>query len=112
MWIQPGEGEVVVNRKDLVTYFPREADRALILGPLVATQTCGKFDVVTFVKGGGLTGQAGAIRLGLARALEKYNPNFRPPMKRLGFMKRDPQTFERKKVGKVKARKSPQWVRW
>ena len=111
VWVQPGEGEIVVNRKDFVTYFPRETDRDHILGPFVASQTCGKFDVVAMVQGGGLTGQAGAIRLGLARALEKYNPDYRPPMKRHGFMTRDPRMVERKKVGRVKARKSPQWVR-
>lgn len=111
VWIQPGEGEIVVNRKDFVTYFPRESDRDHVLGPFVASQTCGQFDVTAIVKGGGLTGQAGAIRLGLARALEKYNPDYRPPMKRQGFMTRDPRKVERKKVGRVKARKSPQWVR-
>lgn len=111
VWIQPGEGEIVINRRDFVTYFPRESDRDHVLGPLVASQTCGKFDVVAVVQGGGLTGQAGAIRLGLARALEKYNPDYRPPMKRQGFMTRDPRKVERKKVGRVKARKSPQWVR-
>jgi small subunit ribosomal protein S9 len=111
VWIQPGEGEIVVNRKDFVTYFPRESDRDHVLGPFVASQTCGQFDVTAVVRGGGLTGQAGAIRLGLARALEKYNPDYRPPMKRQGFMTRDPRKVERKKVGRVKARKSPQWVR-
>jgi len=111
VWIQPGQGEIVVNRKDFVSYFPRESDREHVLGPFVASQTCGKFDVTATVKGGGLTGQAGAIRLGLARALEKYNPDYRPPMKRHGFMTRDPRMVERKKVGRVKARKSPQWVR-
>lgn len=111
VWIQPGEGEIVVNRKDYLTYFPRESDRDHILGPFVASQTCGKFDVTAMVHGGGLTGQAGAIRLGLARALEKYNPDYRPPMKRHGFLTRDPRMVERKKVGRVKARKSPQWVR-
>mmetsp|Transcript_9147 Transcript_9147/g.19523 ORF Transcript_9147/g.19523 Transcript_9147/m.19523 type:complete len:301 (-) Transcript_9147:248-1150(-) len=111
VWIQPGVGEVVVNRREFVSYFPRESDREHVLGPLVATQTCGKFDVTATVQGGGLRGQAGAIRLGLARALEKYDPDFRPPMKRLGMMTRDPRMVERKKVGRVKARKSPQWVR-
>ena len=111
VWIQPGEGEVVVNRQDFLTLFPREYHREHILGPLVASQTCGKFDVTAVVKGGGLTGQAGAIRLGLARALEKYNPDYRPPMKRHGFLTRDARMVERKKVGRVKARKSPQWVR-
>ena len=111
VWVQPGDGEIVINRKDFVTYFPRETHRDHILGPFVASQTCGKFDVTAVVRGGGLTGQAGAVRLGLARALEKYNPDYRPPMKRQGFMTRDPRKVERKKVGRVKARKSPQWVR-
>jgi len=111
VWIQPGEGEIVVNRQDFLTYFPREFHRDHILGPFVASQTCGKFDVRAVVNGGGQTGQAGAIRLGLARALEKYNPDYRPPMKRHGFLTRDPRMVERKKVGRVKARKSPQWVR-
>ena len=111
VWVQPGQGEIVVNRKEFISYFPRESDRDHVLGPLVASQTCGKFDVTAVVKGGGPTGQAGAMRLGLARALEKYNPDYRPPMKRHGFMTRDPRMVERKKVGRVKARKSPQWVR-
>ena len=111
VWVQPGEGEIVVNRKDFVSYFPRESNRDHIIGPMVASQTCGQFDVVAMVRGGGMSGQAGAIRLGLARALEKYNPDYRPPMKRHGFMTRDPRKVERKKVGRVKARKSPQWVR-
>ena len=111
VWVQPGDGEIVINRKDFLTYFPRETHRDHILGPFVASQTCGKFDVTAVVRGGGLTGQAGAVRLGLARALEKYNPDYRPPMKRQGFMTRDPRKVERKKVGRVKARKSPQWVR-
>lgn len=111
VWVQPGEGEVVVNRKDFLSYFPREDNREHVLGPLVASQTCGKFDVTAMVQGGGLSGQAGAIRLGLARALEKYNPDYRPAMKRHGFMTRDDRMVERKKVGRVKARKSPQWVR-
>lgn len=111
VWVQPGEGEIVVNRKEFITYFTRESDRDHVLGPLVASQTCGKFDVTAMVKGGGSRGQAGAIRLGLARALEKFNPDYRPPMKRHGFMTRDPRMVERKKVGRVKARKGPQWVR-
>lgn len=111
VWVQPGEGEIVVNRKDFVSYFPRETHRDHILGPFVASQTCGQFDITATVEGGGLSGQAGAIRLGLARALEKFNPDYRPAMKRHGFLTRDPRMVERKKVGKVKARKSPQWVR-
>ena len=112
VWIQPGFGEVTVNKKSFVDYFPRMSDRELILQPLVATETCGDFDVQVMVQGGGLTGQAGAVRHGLAHALNSYNPDsYRPPLKRLGLLERDARRVERKKVGHKKARKSPQWVR-
>lgn len=112
VWIQPGLGHVVVNRQDLTDYFQRTTDRELVLAPLAATATCGKFDVTAMVMGGGLTGQAGAIRHGLARALNHYNPDvYRPPLKRLGYLTRDPRKVERKKVGHIKARKKPQWVK-
>ena len=112
VWIQPGPGEIVVNRRAFVDYFDRMSDRELILEPLVATETCGYFDVQVMVQGGGLTGQAGAVRHGLARALNSYNPDvYRPPLTRLGLLERDARKVERKKVGHVKARKSPQWVR-
>jgi len=111
VWIQPGLGEVVVNRRPLVDYFPRERDRDHLLGPFVATGTCGMFDVQAIVEGGGTSGQAGAIRHGLARALQHYNPEMRPPLKRLGYLTRDPRKVEPKKTGLVKARKAPQWVR-
>jgi small subunit ribosomal protein S9 len=112
VWIQPGLGLVVVNRKDFVDYFDRTTDRELVLAPFTATGTCGKFDLMATVEGGGLTGQAGAIRHGLARALNHYNPDlYRPPLKRLGYLTRDPRKVERKKVGHIKARKKPQWVK-
>lgn len=112
VWIQPGPGLVVVNHKDFVQYFDRTSDREQVLAPLAATGTCGKFDVTAMVTGGGLTGQAGAIRHGLARALNHYNPDaYRPPLKRLGYLTRDPRKVERKKVGHIKARKKPQWVK-
>lgn len=111
VWIQPGLGEVVVNRRPFEEYFHRNWHREHILAPFVATDTCGEFDVQCHVEGGGLSGKAGAVRLGLARALQNYNPEYRPPMKRLGLLMRDPRKVERKKIGKVKARKSPQWVR-
>ncbi|KAL3804916.1 hypothetical protein HJC23_006688 [Cyclotella cryptica] len=102
-WIQNASPPIQVSEidergraygRDFVSYFPRESDREHVLGPFVASQTCGTFDVTAIVKGGGLTGQAWAIRLGLARALEKYNPDYRPPMKRHGFMTRDPRMVE------------------
>jgi small subunit ribosomal protein S9 len=112
VWIQPGMGQVVVNRQDFVDYFERNSDRESILAPLAATLTRGKFDVTAMVSGGGLTGQAGAIRHGLARALNHFNPDaYRPPLKRLGYLTRDPRKVERKKIGHLKARKKPQWVK-
>lgn len=112
VWIQPGFGNVVINKKDFVEYFDRTSDREQILEPLAATETLGRFDVTVTVEGGGLTGQAGAIRHGLARALNHYNPDaYRPPLKRLGYLTRDPRKVERKKIGHLKARKKPQWVK-
>lgn len=111
VFIFPGEGFVTVNDQDILDYFNRDSDREHLLSPFVASRTCGKFDVRCHVAGGGKTGQAGAVRLGIARALEKYNPDYRPPMKRLGYLTRDPRMVERKKVGLKKARKAPQWVR-
>lgn len=109
--IYPGQGFITVNNKDFVDYFPRDTHRADILQPFIATQTCGMFDVSCQVIGGGSSGQAGAVRHGIARALEKYNPDYRPPMKALGLMTRDSRMVERKKVGLKKARKAPQWVK-
>ena len=112
VWIQPGFGNVVVNKKDFVDYFDRMTDRESILEPLAATETLGRFDITATVEGGGLSGQAGAIRHGLARALNHYNPDtYRPPLKRLGYLTRDPRKVERKKIGHLKARKKPQWVK-
>jgi small subunit ribosomal protein S9 len=111
VWIQPGDGVITVNHREFLDYFPRDSDREMILSPFVATNTCGKFDVTVAVEGGGVTGKAGAIRHGIARALEKYNPDYRPPMKRLGFMTRDARMVEEKKIGLKKARRAPQWVR-
>ena len=111
VWIYPGEGVISVNRREFVDFFPREADREAILGPMVASRTAGMFDVRAHVEGGGTSGKAGAVRHGLARALQSYNPEYRPAMKKLGYLTRDPRMVERKKVGRKKARKSPQWVR-
>lgn len=111
VWIYPGSGVVTVNKMPFVDYFEREALREDILSPFIVTRTCGQFDVRCYCHGGGKSGQAGAVRLGVARALEKYNPEYRPPMKHKGLMTRDPRMVERKKIGKKKARKAPQWVR-
>lgn len=112
VWIRPGHGEVTVNRMPFIKYFDRDTLRDDILQPLVVTRTCGRFDVNALVNGGGKSGQAGALRLGIARALNKYNPDlYRPALKYKGFLTRDPRKVERKKVGLKKARKAPQWVR-
>jgi small subunit ribosomal protein S9 len=112
VWIQPGHGEVVVNRMPLIHYFPRESHRNAVLEPMVATRTLGDFDLQIMVQGGGKSGQAGAARHGLARALNKFHPElYRPPLKKQGYMTRDARMVERKKTGLVKARKAPQWVR-
>lgn len=112
VWIQPGFGQVSINRRPLEDYFPRLSDREMVLDPFVVTETCGKFDVTITVQGGGLTGQAGAARHGLANALNHYNPDkYRLPLKKMGYLTRDARMVERKVVGRVKARKSPQWVR-
>jgi small subunit ribosomal protein S9 len=112
VWIQAGYGEIVINQRPFDEYFDRISDRDLILEPLVATETCGMFDLQCIVEGGGLTGQAGAIRLGLSNALNAYNPElYRPSLKILGLLTRDTRKVERKKIGHKKARKSPQWVR-
>jgi len=111
VWIEPGEGMITINRREFLDYFPRESHRESIISPFVATRTCGMFDVTVIVEGGGASGKAGAIRHGIARALEKYNPDYRPPMKRLGYLTRDSRRVERKKIGLKKARKAPQWVR-
>jgi small subunit ribosomal protein S9 len=111
-WIQAGCGQIVVNRLDFINYFIRPYDREHVLQPLVATDTVGLWDVQIMVRGGGLTGQAGAARLAIANALNAYNPlAFRPVLKKLGLLTRDARIVERKKVGHKKARKSPQWVR-
>jgi small subunit ribosomal protein S9 len=111
VFLFPGEGHITVNRKDMADYFQRQSLRAMIVNPFVATKTCGMFDVLCSVEGGGLSGKAGAIRHGIARALEKYNPDFRPPLKVLGYLTRDPRMVERKKPGLKKARKAKQWVK-
>jgi small subunit ribosomal protein S9 len=110
--IQPGFGEIMVNRMHIDAYFIRESHRNSILEPFVATRTCGKFDLQIQVQGGGLSGQAGAVRHGVARALNAFNPDlYRPALKLLGYLTRDPRMVERKKVGLKKSRKAPQWVR-
>lgn len=107
--IVPGDGKVVVNGLSAEDYFPTRAHRIIIKRPLDITKMTGRFDVLVNVDGGGVSGQAGAVRLGLARALLKADPNLRPFLKKAGFLSRDPRMKERKKYGLKKARKAPQF---
>jgi len=105
VYLRTGEGKITVNRRELDDYFPREALRVHLTEPLKVTNTGSSVDILINVRGGGLTGQAGAIRLGLARALQQFDPNLRPPLKRAGLLVRDARVVERKKYGQPGARK-------
>ncbi|MGI6513049.1 MAG: 30S ribosomal protein S9 [Syntrophomonadaceae bacterium] len=105
----PGDGNITINGKTFETYFPNRTLRLIVMQPLVLTETAGRFDVVARVHGGGVSGQAGAVRLGIARALVKSNPELRKQLRRAGFITRDPRMKERKKYGLHKARKAPQY---
>jgi small subunit ribosomal protein S9 len=107
--LKSGKGSFVVNQRNLNDYFGRETARMVVLQPFQVTQTVGGFDAEVNVQGGGTSGQAGAIRHGLARALVRINPDFRSPLKKAGFITRDPRAVERKKYGRHKARKRPQY---
>ncbi|MGL5150341.1 MAG: 30S ribosomal protein S9 [Clostridium sp.] len=105
----PGTGKVVVNKREIETYFGLETLRVIVNQPLVLTGTKEKFDVLVNVHGGGFTGQAGAIRHGISRALVKADENMKPELKKAGFLTRDPRMKERKKYGLKKARRAPQF---
>ncbi len=107
--ISPGKGEITVNGKDINEYFQRETLKMVIRQPLELTDLLTEFDIKINVKGGGPSGQAGAIRHGISRALLEYNPDLRPVLKKAGFLTRDPRMVERKKYGLKKARKRPQF---
>ena len=109
VWLRRGGGNVTVNRKSLEEYFPREVWRIKAREPLEVTGTSGEYDVMVTVKGGGLTGQAGAVSHGLARALLKSNETLRKKLKVSGLLKRDPRMAESKKYGKRKARRGQQF---
>ncbi|KAI5652861.1 hypothetical protein M9H77_30048 [Catharanthus roseus] len=111
VWIQPGDGKFVVNDKEFDVYFPMLDSRAALLRPFSETNTLGMWDVNCTVKGGGVSGQVGAIQLGVSKALQNWAPDMRPPLKEAGFLTRDSRVVERKKPGKAKARKSFQWVK-
>jgi len=109
VWIKPGGGKIDVNGRESPTYFARPVLRMLINQPLVAANRLGQFDVWCTVKGGGLSGQAGAVRHGISRALTYFEPALRPLLKQQGFLTRDSRVVERKKYGKHKARRRPQY---
>ncbi len=104
-----GNGKITVNGKDLDEYFGLETLKVIVKQPLTATNTTAKYDVISTVKGGGYTGQAGAVRHGIARALNEADQEYRPILKQNGFLTRDPRMKERKKYGLKKARKAPQF---
>ncbi|MBT9140184.1 MAG: 30S ribosomal protein S9 [Dehalococcoidia bacterium] len=105
----PGNGHILINDRDIDTYFGLETLKLIVRQPLNLTGTVEKFNIIAKVEGGGTTGQAGAIRLGIARALLKTEDNHRPAMKSAGFLTRDPRMVERKKYGLKKARRAPQF---
>lgn len=109
VWVKPGNGKIVVNGKDMSVYFARPVLQMVIGQPFVVAGVAGQFDVMCTVKGGGLSGQAGAVKHGISKALTYYDPENRPALKAAGFLTRDPRVVERKKYGKRKARRSFQF---
>ncbi|GAV23856.1 30S ribosomal protein S9 [Carboxydothermus pertinax] len=111
VFVVPGEGNITVNGKALEEYFPRKTLQIIVKQPLELTNTLGKFDIKAKVHGGGISGQAGAVRLGIARALVQADASLRPALKKAGFLTRDPRMVERKKYGFRKSRRRPQWTK-
>ncbi|MES1152673.1 MAG: 30S ribosomal protein S9 [Dongia sp.] len=109
VWIKPGKGVITVNGKDSAVYFARPVLRMIINQPFGIVNRAGQFDVICSVSGGGLSGQAGAVRHGISKALTHYEPDLRPALKKEGFLTRDSRTVERKKYGRRKARRSFQF---
>jgi small subunit ribosomal protein S9 len=109
VWIKPGKGTVTVNGREFATYFARPVLQLIVKQPIVATERTDQYDVVVTVAGGGLSGQAGAVRHGISKALNFFEPSLRPTLKKGGFLTRDSRVVERKKYGKAKARKSFQF---
>jgi small subunit ribosomal protein S9 len=109
VFLRPGKGRITINHRTLEEYFGRETARMIVMQPFDLTQTGGSLDLDVNVTGGGNSGQAGAIRHGITRALMLFNGDFRGPLKKAGFVTRDPRAVERKKYGRHKARKRPQY---
>lgn len=109
VYLVPGKGDVKINKRNMDEYFGMETLKVIVRQPLAATGTADKFDVLVNVRGGGYTGQAGAIRHGIARALLQVDADYRPTLKKAGFLTRDPRMKERKKYGLKAARRAPQF---
>ncbi len=109
IWMRPGRGLITINNKPMDEYIARKSDKALILGPLQLTDSVDKYDISANVRGGGIAGQAGAIRHGISRVLVSINPDLRSPLKKAEFLTRDPRIKERKKYGQPGARKRFQY---
>ena len=109
VWVKPGSGKIVVNDKEFAAYFARPVLQMILKQPIVASNRDGQFDIVATVIGGGLSGQAGAVRHGISKALTYYEPGLRAVLKKGGFLTRDSRVVERKKYGKAKARRSFQF---
>jgi small subunit ribosomal protein S9 len=109
VYLKPGSGRIVVNQRSLDEFFGRETGRMIVRQPLEAVQLASRFDITVQVDGGGITGQAGAIRHGITRALIEYDESLRKPLRDAGFVTRDAREVERKKVGRRKARRGPQY---
>ena len=109
VYLVPGTGKITINKRDIDEYFGLDTLKVIVRQPLVATETSDKFDVLVNVKGGGYTGQAGAIRHGISRALLTVDGDYRPVLKKAGFLTRDPRMKERKKPGLKAARRAPQF---
>jgi small subunit ribosomal protein S9 len=109
VYLQPGTGRITINERPIDEFFGRETGRMIVRQPLETVQLADKFDIQAHVAGGGITGQAGAIRHGIARALMQYDDTLRKPLRQAGFVTRDAREVERKKVGRRKARRGPQY---
>ena len=109
VYLTPGKGNIVINKRSIDEYFGLETLKVIVRQPLAATDTADKFDILVNVKGGGYTGQAGAIRHGIARALLTVDADYRPVLKKAGYLTRDPRMKERKKYGLKSARRAPQF---
>ena len=109
VYLVPGTGKVTINKRDMDEYFGLDTLKLIVRQPLVLTETADKYDVITTVRGGGFTGQAGAIRHGISRALLEVDGDLRPALKKAGFLTRDPRMKERKKYGLKAARRAPQF---